>query len=252
MSDPVQVEARDDTTIIWLDRPERGNALDAAMVERLHEAVDVALARSARLIILRGRGRNFCTGLSLDDLDTASDGDLALRVIRIELLLQRLHSCPVSTMAVAVGRTFGAGADLFVACDYRVAVEGSSFSFPGPSFGLVLGTARLAARIGDDATRRLLLSGAVTPASDALRLGLATAVLEEAGISEAVDAAGAAARRLEPQTVLALHARTRRSDPDADLAALVRSAARPGLKERIQAYRAAAHKAKSLSRSGRD
>jgi len=248
MSDPVHVETHEDATILWLNRPERGNALDAAMVERLHEALDIAIAQSARLVILRGRGRNFCTGLSLDDLDAASDGDLTLRIIRIELLLQRLYNFPATTMAVATGRAFGAGADLFVACDYRVAMEESKFSFPGASFGLVLGTARLAARIGDGASRHLLLSGSETTASEALCLGLATSVVAEANIGLAVETAGAAARRLEPQTVLALHDRTRRSDPDADLAALVRSAARPGLKERIKAYRAAANDARALAR----
>jgi len=249
MSGAVQVETHEDITILWLNRPERGNALDAEMVECLHEALDAAIARRARLVVLRGRGRNFCTGLSLDDLDAASDGDLVLRIIRIELLLQRLHTFPAPTMAVAAGRAFGAGADLFVACDYRIAVEGSSFSFPGPSFGLILGTARLAARIGNGAARHLLLSGALTAASDAVRLDLATSLMMEDTIDLAVETAGAAARRLDPQTVLALHDRTRCSDPDTDLAALVRSAAKPGLKDRIKAYRAAANNNRALART---
>jgi len=89
----------------------------------------------------------------------------------------------------------------------------------------------------------------MTTASDALRLELATSLVIDADIDLAVETAGAAARRLDPQTVLALHDRTRCSDPDADLAALVRSAAKPGLKDRIKAYRAAANNNRALART---
>lgn len=219
---------------LTLDRPERGNALGDALVEGLHAGLDAALAGGARLVILRGSGRNFCTGLDLGDLEAASEGDLALRIIRIELLLQRVAGLPVTTACVAQGRVFGAGADLFAACDHRIALPGSSFAFPGPAFGLVLGTARLATLVGDGPARRLLLAGAPVPAEEALRLGLATA-----GEEGALDAARTAATRLDAETVAALHGRTRRADDAGDLAALARSVARPGLKARIAAYRAA-------------
>jgi len=219
---------------LTLARPERGNALGDALVDGLHAALDAALAAGARLVILRGEGRNFCTGLDLSDLDAASEGDLALRIIRIEILLQRIAALGVTTACVAQGRVFGAGADLFAACDHRIALPGAAFAFPGPGFGLVLGTARLAALVGDGAARRLLLDGAPVPAEAALRLGLATAAGEAA-----LDAARTAATRLDAETVATLHARTRRADDAGDLAALARSVARPGLKARIAAYRAA-------------
>jgi len=238
MGGPVQVEAAGDTVTLWLDRPERGNALGPALVEALDAGIDAALARGARLIVLRGRGRNFCTGLDLADLDAVSEGDLALRIIRIELLLQKIGGLPVTTMAVAGGRVFGAGADLFAACDRRLALTGSSFSFPGPAFGLVLGTGRLAGLVGDAAARRLLLEGAPVDAGTALALGLATAQPGEEEVPEAIAAAGRAAARLDAETVAALHGRTRRAEDAADLAALARSVARPGLKQRIQDYRA--------------
>ncbi len=219
---------------LTLARPERGNALGDALTEGLHAALDAALAGGARLVVLRGEGRNFCTGLDLSDLEAASEGDLALRILRIELLLQRIHALPITTLAVAQGRVFGAGADLFAVCDHRVALEGASFAVPGPAFGLVLGTARLAALVGDGAARRILLAGAPVRREEALALGLATAG-DETGMA----AVRAAAERLDAETVAALHARTRRADDAADLAALARSVARPGLKARVLAYRAA-------------
>lgn len=237
MTVPVEVAREGSRATITLARPERGNALGAEMVAAIEAALDAVLAEGARFILFRGTGRNFCTGLDLSDLAEVSEGDLALRILRIEMLLQRIHALPVTTLVVASGRVFGAGADLFAVCDHRIALEGASFAFPGPSFGLVLGTGRLAGLVGEGAARRLLLAGESVPAARALEIGLATAVVADA--TDAVAAAEAMAVRLDPPTIAALHARTRRADDAGDLAALARSVARPGLKARIAAYSAA-------------
>ncbi len=240
VGEPVESGIVDGVATLWLARPERGNAIGSEMVSAIEAALDDAMAAGARLVIIRGRGRNFCTGLDLADLETVTDGELALRIIRIEVLLQRIHALPVTTMAIAGGRVFGAGADLFAACDHRVALPGTSFAFPGPAFGLVLGTGRLAGLVGDGAARRLLLAGAPVDAARALALGLVTDIAEEPALEDAITAVRAAAVRLDAATVAALHGRTRRADDDADLAALARSVARAGLKARVVAYRAAA------------
>ncbi len=232
-----RLEREGDIATLVLANPSRGNALSPALVAALDGGLDQAVAEGARLVVLRGEGRHFCTGFDLSDLPELSDGDLLLRVVHIELLLQKLGGMPVTTLAIGSGRTFGAGADLFAACDHRVALEGASFSFPGPAFGLALGTARLAERVGATAARALLLAGREVTAAEALSLGLATRVVADP--AEAMAAAAQAARRLDAPTVALLHARTRGADDAADLAALVRSAARPGLKARIEAYRAA-------------
>jgi enoyl-CoA hydratase/carnithine racemase len=228
----------DGVATLSLNRPERGNALGPELIEALDEAFERAVAHGARLLVLRGEGRHFCTGFDLTDLESLSDGDLLLRVVRIEALLQRIHAAPVTTLAVATGRTFGAGADLFAACDRRIAAAGASFAFPGPAFGLVLGTARLVGLVGRDRAREVLLSGREMTAEAAVMSGLATTVLPPEDIAPEIARAAAEAARLDPATVAALHRRTTRAEDDADLAALVRSAARPGLKQRILDYRA--------------
>ncbi|BDG73763.1 enoyl-CoA hydratase/isomerase family protein [Roseomonas fluvialis] len=238
MSAPVAVEAHGAVHTIRLARPDRGNALGPEMVAAIDTALDGAQAAGARLVVLCGEGRHFCTGFDLSDLDALDDGELALRAIRIEILLQRIHALPVSTLAVAGGRVFGAGADLFAVCDHRVALAGTTFAFPGPAFGLVLGTGRLAGLVGDGAARRLLLAGTTIEAKAALTMGLATRVVEPDGVAPAIDSARDAATRLDTPTVGALFGRTRRADDAGDLAALARSVARPGLKDRILAYRA--------------
>ena len=236
---PVQVEPLGEVFRLTLNRPGRGNALGPELVAGLEAGLSAALAGGARLLVLQGAGRHFCTGFDLSGLETMSDAILLERFIRVELLLQRIHAAPLTTLAVAHGRSYGAGADLFAACDRRLALPATRFAFPGSAFGLVLGTQRLAMRIGESAARSLLLDGHDIGAAEALRLELATGLVEEDAVGAAIDAAAGAARRLDPLTVQMLHAATRGASEagDAALAALVRSASRPGLRERILAYR---------------
>ena len=218
-------------TTLTLQRPERGNALGPDLVEALISAAEAATADPAvHTLVLRGAGRHFFTGLDLTDLATLSDGDLLLRLVRIETLLALLWHAPIRTVALAHGRTWGAGADLLAVCEQRLAAADTTLRFPGAQFGIVLGTRRLAERIGVDAARALVLEGGELDAPQALALGLATQLGDMA--------AELAAPRPDAATARAIRSATRADCRDADLAALVRSAARPGLQLRITAYRA--------------
>lgn len=233
-----------------LSRPERGNSLSLGLVEAMHEALDDADSNGARLLVIEGEGRNFCTGFDLSDLDHTTDADLLARFVRIELLLARLWSASCATLAVARGNTLGAGADLFAACARRVALPGGKFGFPGAGFGLVLGTRRLAERIGQDRAQELVASGATIDAETALRLGLATEIVEEADLEHIVSSASASAVRLDAGTFAAIRdaLAADKFGLDADLAMLVRSAARPGLRGRIADYRERSVAARSAIR----
>jgi enoyl-CoA hydratase len=219
---------------LTMNRPERGNALSAGLVEALLEATNAAFADHAvHTVVLRGAGRHFCTGLDLSDLDQTSDGELLWRLVRIEMLLSLVWHAPKRTVAVAQGRAWGAGADLLAACEARVVLPGATLRFPGAQFGIVLGTRRLALRMGSTAARAVVTEGGELNAQQALACGLATHDQEPSW----------SAPRVDGETVAALHSATRAADGgdqrDADLAALVRSAARPGLQARIRRYVAA-------------
>jgi enoyl-CoA hydratase/carnithine racemase len=257
---PVQADATlrivDGVARITLARPERGNALSGAMVETLLGAVAGACAApSVHTLALTGAGRHFCTGLDLGGLEAASDGDLLLRLVRIEALLDAIWRAPVRTLAIARGRAWGAGADLFAACDLRLAAPDASFRFPGAAFGIVLGTRRLAERVGTDRARGWVAQGTTLDAAEAGAAGLASAVLapppdEGAGPDAWADwqrDAIGPAPTIDRETLAAIRAASRPAGgpggdalADADLAALVRSASRPGLRGRIADYRARA------------
>lgn len=220
--------------LLALDNPGRGNALSAELVESLHESVARVVANaSVHTLVLTGAGKHFCTGFDLSTLDDETDASLLARFVRIELLLDAVWRAPLRTAAFGAGRIVGAGADLFAACDHRLLAPGASLRFPGAGFGIVLGTRRLAARVGAERALRWVSSGETIDADAALASGLATGI--------ATDAAAAAAVAGEPavgrETYAALRAALTDQDADRDLAALVRSAAAPGLKQRIVAYR---------------
>jgi len=237
LSEDVNFELQNGCANITLNRPAAGNALSSAMVDALDAAIDQALGAGARMMVFRGSGNHLCTGFDLGDLESSSDGDLLLRFVRIEQVLQRVYGCPVATVAVGSGRVYGAGADLFAACDRRISLPEASFAFPGSAFGLILGTRRLGTRIGNDTARRILIAGQVISANEAVRIGLATDFCEEDKLSNLLTGIMEGACRLPSRTVAILHAATSFRDDDADLAALVNSASVPGLNERISAYR---------------
>ena len=101
MSAALQVERRGATQVLTLARPEKMNALSAELVEALIAAVDAAPAQGAEVIVLQGAGRNFSAGFDFGDLDAQSEGDLLLRFVRIETLLQRVAASPCLTVGLA-------------------------------------------------------------------------------------------------------------------------------------------------------
>ncbi len=143
-------------THLTLNRPQKANALSASLVEALLDAVEYAGSDGTRLLILDGAGDHFCAGFDFTAYLDQSEGDLALRFIRIETLLQQLYHAPFETLVLAHGKIFGAGADLVACCSVRVAAPGTTFRMPGLRFGVVLGTRRLAHRIGADKAREIL------------------------------------------------------------------------------------------------
>ena len=235
-------------TTLTLDRAEQGNALSAALVEALIEQVSQALGDAqTRALVLNANGKHFCTGFDLSDLAMCSEGDLLHRFVRVEQLLQLIWSAPVRTVALAQGRTWGAGADLFAACEVRLCTQDTTFRFPGTRFGLALGTRRLTERVGADQARRWLLDGIEVKADDALKSALANGLRPVANGADAVptnpeSSAAAGSEVVDRETSAAIRALTRRDDADRDLAELVRSAARPGLKVRIESYVASLRK----------
>jgi len=222
--------------VLTLERPTVGNALDTALVDTLLEALtSIAADETTHTLVLRGAGNHFCTGFDLSSLEMESDGDLLRRFVQVESLLAELWHLPLRTVVWASGRALGAGADLLTCADVRVATPDARIGFPGARFGLVLGTRRLATRMGAEAALTGVAEAKSWSAESALAAGLIDHIAVETFDAWLADALPALA--VDRPTYAALRRATRPDCRDSDLAALVRSAARPGLKARIVAYR---------------
>jgi len=225
--------------LLELARPDAANALSAELVDRLSVAVADAADAGVQVLVLRGAGRHFSAGFDFAGIENASDADLLQRFVRIELLLQAVAHSPCLTVAMAHGSAFGAGADLFAACQWRIADAAARFRMPGLAFGIVLGTRRLAALVGTERARDLLGAVRTFDAAEACSIGFATRTSPQSDWGavqrEALDVAG----RLPAASRAALRRALATDLDDLSLADLVRSAAVPGLKDRMLSYRQA-------------
>lgn len=122
---------------LTLNRPEVMNALSSRMRAEMRAAL-ADLAARARVIVLTGAGRGFCSGQDLQDAAALGQLDLG-RVLaeEYEPLLNDVYDCPVPTIAAVNGAAVGAGANLALACDVVIAAESASFVQAFTRIGLI-------------------------------------------------------------------------------------------------------------------
>lgn len=237
--DELIVEQFENHWVFTLNRPEKMNALSVSLVESMLKHIDRAERENVPLLVFQGRGRNFSAGFDFSDLEDSTEGDLLLRFVRIETLLQKVAYTQCATLALVHGANFGAGVDLIAACKRRVAAPESRFRMPGLKFGLVLGTARLAHLLGTEVARDLLETTRVFSVDEAHANGFVHQQRDQADWVDIVQTQVQAACSLAPPSRRALYELTLQGhQPERDMAALVRSASVPGLKSRIRAFRA--------------
>lgn len=244
-TEELHIERQGAVLKLKLTRPSRANALSDTLVETLLEALDYAEAERVRLVAFSGEGKHFCSGFDLGNLDEQRDADLVYKLLRIERLLQRVTHAPFPTLALAHGRVMGAGTDLFCACSERIAVPGTVFRMPGWRFGIALGTRRFAARVGADTARAVLMESRVFSAEEGLAMGFVTAVVPETEWPAALDKSVKRAERLDWDSNRFLLNYTMEDTRAADMASLVETSTRPGLKERIIEYQRSEKAARS-------
>lgn len=234
---PLLISKSPDHWSFTLNRPEKRNALSPALVEALIEGLSDALQEQVGMIVFRGNGSSFCAGFDLSDYELISNGDLLLRMVRIETMLQQIAAYPGMTLALAHGANFGAGVDIIAACNRRYATRESSFRMPGLSFGLVLGTRRFREIVGSSAALSILGSARAFETDEALDIGFLHGTAQPDYWESLISDTLLQATTLDNTTRKVLHRILGCSQFNDDMAELVNSASRPDLKVRIRAYR---------------
>ena len=194
MDDPVLFERHEKGGVgyaeITLNRADKGNALNMPMLERLAQIADELKGdRDTRAVVLRARGRFFCTGGDIEAWGALSPHDMGRDwILRGIDVFERIARLPQPVVAAIGGHALGGGLELAMAADLRVAVKPAKFGNPEVTLGMIpgwMGTRRLAEMVGPSRARHLLLLGSPISATQAYDWGLVTALADDADDLEA-------------------------------------------------------------------
>jgi methylglutaconyl-CoA hydratase len=165
-------------TIVTLNRPERRNALTIELLTELTAAIDLAARdEEQRVLILRGAGQAFCTGLDLKE--AADDKKAHATAEMVAKTLIALSETRLITIAAVHGAAVAGGAGIMSACDFVVAAERTKIGYPEVRRGLVAGLVMtfLRRQVRERELRELLLGSELIDAARAREIGLVNCVV---------------------------------------------------------------------------
>jgi enoyl-CoA hydratase len=180
----VHFERRDAVGVATIDRQERRNALNAEICDELRGHLE--RHADLRAVVLTGAGSAFCSGADLVTRfapEGSSGASTDTFRPAFELVLDAIVAHPAPVVAAINGPAIGAGMQLAVACDVRVASPGARLAIPGGKLGILLSARniwRLAQLVGQGAARDFLLAGRTVDAEGALAVGLVQRVADDA------------------------------------------------------------------------
>lgn len=192
---PVLLDAsRGGVAVITLNRPDKRNAFNAEVIERLIDYFDeLRGADGIRAVLIEGAGSHFSAGADIDWMRHAGEQTRDDNVTDAEALaemLRHLYELPKPTIALVQGAAIGGGLGLVAACDIAVAVRGSTFRFSEAALGLTPATISpfVVNAIGPRAAKALFVTARPFDADEAFRLGLIHEVLDsDADLTEAAE-----------------------------------------------------------------
>jgi enoyl-CoA hydratase len=239
----VELDARDGVAWLRLNRPEALNALNRALTAGLEETLErVATMADVTVLVVAGRGRAFCAGNDIKEMETVTPEDAEALARRHATLMDRFATLPQVTIAAVDGFALGGGLMLAVAQDLRVASDRARFGLPEVTLGFNpgYGIARLLDVVAGGHARDLLLTGRTLHASEALRMGLVNRVVAPPTLEATVAALAADIARsprgglaATKEIVAAIRAGARGREAEGYGAALRTS---PAARERIREF----------------
>lgn len=162
---------------ITLNRPDKRNAISYELIEELLAVLDEVANSSARVLILTGAGKAFCSGMDLDNLkalvgrspeQSLKDSEIMARLFR------SLYDFPRPTIAAVNGAAMAGGCGLATLCDFTLAVPEAKFGYTEVRIGFIpaIVSTFLLRQVGEKHARDLLLTGRIIGAEEAHRIGL--------------------------------------------------------------------------------
>jgi enoyl-CoA hydratase len=200
------LEVEDGVATISINRPHARNALALQTMAELDESLDAARRERARVIFIRGSGTvAFCAGGDLKELEhMRSEQDAAEMAHRMRATLDKIPELPIPVIAGLNGDAFGGGAELAIACDFRIAASHARIGFAQINLGLMPAwgaSERLAALLGRGRALSVLLGGETLDAERALQVGLFEEVVAKERFDRRLAELGASIAAAPPAAV---------------------------------------------------
>ena len=174
-------DVADRIATITVNRPDKLNALNDALMAELGRAIDDAIARDdVGGVLLTGAGRAFVAGADISEMVDEDALSMKARAERGQRTFRRFETSPKPTVAAVNGFALGGGCELAMACHIRIASESAKFGQPEVKLGIVPGyggTQRLPRLVGKGRALQLLLTGEMIDAAEAHRIGLVNRVV---------------------------------------------------------------------------
>jgi methylglutaconyl-CoA hydratase len=232
MADTVRI-TRDGRGVatLTLARPEKHNALSAAMIAEITGAAE-ALGGDAdvRVVVLAAEGPSFCAGGDLGWMREQMEADAATRAAEARKLagmLRALDTLPKPLIGRVQGNAFGGGVGMMSVCDVAIAADSARFGLTETRLGLIPATIGpyVIARMGTAMARRVFFSARLFDAAEAVTLGLAARAVAPGNLDAAVEAEVAPYLACAPGAVAEAKALVRRLGPPVDEARIEASIA---------------------------
>jgi enoyl-CoA hydratase/carnithine racemase len=192
---------------IWLDRPDKRNALSRRMVAELFSTISAAATQNVRVIVLSGSGPCFSAGADFAEITgTVADEQYDDAVAE---LTAAIRSSKAVVVASIHGVCMGAALDVAMACDLRVTAAHTRFALPAAKVGILYNPdslARLLRAVTPAAMARLLLQADTLNGAEAASAGIATHLVEDRDLQAQTDAIAAAISALPAGAVQAAKA----------------------------------------------
>ncbi len=190
MNNTVLCTVADGLCRLTLNRPEKLNALNAAMFEEIVRCLDALDWSAVQCLLLTGAGRSFCAGHDLDDLASGSETNAAVEKME-NRLVERLATLPVPVVAKVRGHCYTGGLELVLAADIIVAAKDARFADTHARFDLVpiWGLSqRLPRRVGMAKAKEMMFTSRSYDGVAAERMGLVNFAVDEPELDQAVEA----------------------------------------------------------------
>lgn len=191
----IQVSTVGAVGVVVINRPEKLNAINAAVIDELGAALDVLAAQGVRAAVFTGAGEKaFVAGADIAAMAAMSSLEAEGFARRGHQLGERMAAASFPIIAAVNGFALGGGCELAMACDLIYASDRARFGLPEVTLGVIPGfggTQRLARRVGVGKAREMVFTGATIDANEALSIGLVDRVFAHEGLrDEALAAAG--------------------------------------------------------------